>query len=46
MERRRDGVIKQILASSRFVIAFAVLGSFLSAAALIFYGFFTVFEIV
>ncbi len=39
-------MIKQILASSRFAIAFAVLGSFLSAVALIIYGFFTVFEIV
>ena len=39
-------MIRQILASSRFVIAFAVLGSFLSAVALIIYGFFTVFEIV
>ena len=39
-------MIRRILASSRFVIAFAVLGSFLAAASLIFYGFFTVFEIV
>ena len=39
-------MIRRILASSRFVIAFAVLGSFLAAVALIFYGFFTVAEIV
>lgn len=39
-------MIRRILASSRFVIAFAVLGSFLAAVALIFYGFFTVTEIV
>jgi uncharacterized membrane protein YqhA len=39
-------VIRRILASSRFVIAFAVLGSFLAAVALIFYGFFTVAEMV
>ena len=39
-------MIRRILASSRFVIAFAVLGSFLAAVALIIYGFFTVLEIV
>ena len=39
-------MIRRILASSRYVIAFAVLGSFLSAVALIVYGFFTVVEIV
>lgn len=37
---------RRILASSRYGIAFAVLGSFLSAMALIVYGFFAVVEII
>lgn len=46
VERGRADLLRQVLASSRFFIGFAILGSFLSAVTLIVYGFLTVGKII